>query len=112
MIANDKIGQTPAKFDNVIDNIFKFVWGINVHKRKNLLETYDPTQLQPIRGRQFLVSPCVITCYKIIPIKNSVRAQDDKFSGFNRLLGKVINKLLIIHIWLMNLNGSSKASYL
>ena len=23
MIANDKIGQTPAKFDNVIDNIFE-----------------------------------------------------------------------------------------
>ena len=23
MISNDKIGQTPAKFDNVIDNIFK-----------------------------------------------------------------------------------------
>ena len=28
MIVNDKIGQTPAEFDNVIDNIFKVfaVW--------------------------------------------------------------------------------------
>ena len=80
MISNDKIGQTPAKFDNVIDNIFKVVCGMNVQKEeKNLLETCNPTQLQPIRGRSFLVSPCVIPCYKIIPIKNSVRSQDDNF---------------------------------
>ena len=46
MIANDKIGQTPAAFDNVIDNIFKFVCGMNVHKGKTfLLATYNPTQL-------------------------------------------------------------------
>ena len=77
MIANDKIGQTLAKFDNMIDNIFKVFCGINVHKgEKNILETYNPTQLQPIIGRQFLVSPCIIPCYKTIPIKNSVRAQD------------------------------------
>ena len=34
MIANDKIGQTPAEFDNVIDNIFKVVFGRNGHKGK------------------------------------------------------------------------------
>ena len=46
MISIDKIGQTPAKFDNVIDNIFKVVFSINVHKgNKFLLETYDPTQI-------------------------------------------------------------------
>ena len=33
MIANGKIGQNPAKFDNAIDNIFKVVCGMNVHKR-------------------------------------------------------------------------------
>ena len=61
MIANDEIGQTPAKFDNLIDNIFKFVCGMNVHKgNKFLLETYDQTQLQPIRGRPFLLYLCVI----------------------------------------------------
>ena len=36
MISNDKIGQIPAKFDIVIDNIFKVVCGINVHKGKNI----------------------------------------------------------------------------
>ena len=35
MIANDKIGQTPAKFDNVIDNTFKVFCGMNVHEGKN-----------------------------------------------------------------------------
>ena len=39
MISNDKIGQAPAKFDNVIDNIFKVVGGMNVHKEKKILAT-------------------------------------------------------------------------
>ena len=43
-----------------------------------IIEKYYPTQLQPIRGYPFMVFPCVIPFYKIIPIKNSVRAQDDK----------------------------------
>ena len=34
MIYNDKIGQTPSKFDNVNDNIFKCFCGMNVHKGK------------------------------------------------------------------------------
>ena len=37
MIANDKIVQTSAKFDNVIDNIFKDFFGMNVHKGKAFL---------------------------------------------------------------------------
>ena len=36
MISNDKIGQIPAKFDIVIENKFKVVCGINVHKVKNI----------------------------------------------------------------------------
>ena len=44
VVANDQIGQTPAKFDNLIENIFKVVCGINVHKgKKYILVTYDPT---------------------------------------------------------------------
>ena len=46
MIANEKIGQTSAEFDNVIENIFKFVCGMNVHKgNKFLLATYDQKKL-------------------------------------------------------------------
>ena len=62
MIANDRIGQNPAKFDNEIGNIFKVVCGMNVHKGKKNLATYKPTQLQPIRGRPFMVPLCVMPC--------------------------------------------------
>ena len=44
IIVNDQIGQAPAKFDNMVDNIFKVVCSMNVHKEKNLLATYDPTK--------------------------------------------------------------------
>ena len=50
-----------------------------------ILVTYNQTQIQPIIGRQFMVSPCIIPCYKIIPIKNSIRAQDDKFSTIQKI---------------------------
>ena len=65
--------------------------------KKYILATYDPTQLRPIIGSPFLVSPCDFPCYKIIPIKNSVRAQDDDFSGFKRLLEHFIKNLLRTH---------------
>ena len=58
-------------------------------KEKNILAICNPTQLQPIRGHPFMVSPYVIPCYKIIPIKTIVRAQDDNFSGFSELLNKL-----------------------
>ena len=60
-------------------------------KEKDSLATYVPTQLQSIRGHLFMLPPCVIPYYKIIPIKNYVRAQDDNFSGFYRLLETVKN---------------------
>ena len=34
MIDNDEIGQTTSKLDNVIDNIFKVVFGMSDHKGK------------------------------------------------------------------------------
>ena len=44
MISNKKIGQTPAEFDNVIDNIFKDVCSMNFNKgKKNFLTKYYPT---------------------------------------------------------------------
>ena len=90
MIANDKNGQIPAKFDNEIDNIFKVVCGMNVTKGKKIfLAAYDQTKPKPSKGRPFLVSPCVIPCLKIIPIKHSVHVEDGNDSGFNRFLEKI-----------------------
>ena len=95
MVCNDKIGQTPVKFDNVIYNIFKVVCCMNGHKGNTfILATYNSIKLQSIRGCLFMVSPCVIPCYNIISFKNSVRTQDDNFSGFNRLIETFIKKLL------------------
>ena len=37
MVSNEKIGQTPSEFDNVIDNIFKVGCGMNVQKVKKVL---------------------------------------------------------------------------
>ena len=56
MIANDEIGQTPSKFDNVIDNIFKVVCGMNVHKgekyscniQPNITPTYYRTSISVV----------------------------------------------------------------
>ena len=80
MIDNDKVGQTPTKFDNVVDKKIESVCVMNVHKgNRFVLASCDPTQPQPIRGRPFMVSPCVIPCYKIISIKDSVRAQYEIF---------------------------------
>ena len=95
MIFDEKIGQTPAKFDNMIDNIFKVVFGMNVHKgNKFLLATYDPTQLQPIRGSQFLVPPRVIPCCKNMLIKNSVCAQDDNVCRVQRIFRNSYEELI------------------
>ena len=56
MIANEKIGQTPAEFDNLIDNTFKVVCGMNFRKGNQFIfATSDPTKLQSIRGRLFMV---------------------------------------------------------
>ena len=68
---------------------------MNVHKgNKFILATYDPTQLQPIRGRPFLLSPCVIPCYKIIPIKNSFSAQDDKIFRTQKIARNTYKELI------------------
>ena len=37
IIANDNIGQTPAKFDNLIDNIFKVFCVMNFQKERIFL---------------------------------------------------------------------------
>ena len=44
MIANDKVGQTLSEFDNIIENIFKLVCGMNVHKGKNSFYNIRPNK--------------------------------------------------------------------
>lgn len=80
MFASDEIGQRSAEFDDVIDTICRHVRGANVYKGGIMeIATFDPTQLQPIRGKPFLVSPNILPCFNIVQIKHSVRAQDSNF---------------------------------
>ena len=80
IIANDEIGQSPAEFDSVCDNVLRLLCGYNIYKaRKLVIATYDPTQLQPIKSQPLLVSPNIIPCYKIIQIRHSVRTQNHNF---------------------------------
>ena len=63
-------------------------------KEKNLLSIYNPIEIQPIRGRPFLVFPRVIPYCKIIPIKNYVRAQDDNFFRIQHIGRNSYKKLI------------------
>jgi hypothetical protein len=95
IFATDKIGQSSAQFDNICDNIIRLLCGVNIYKGNKLeVSTYDPTQLQPIRGHPFLVSPNVIPCYKIVQIKHSVRAQNPDFFRIQQIARKNYKELL------------------
>ena len=49
-----------------------FLWGGLL-----IIATMDHTQLQPVQGRPFLLSSHVITCFKMVMLKTSVRASGD-----------------------------------
>jgi predicted GIY-YIG superfamily endonuclease len=76
----DELGQAAAELVSCIDLIFRMV-------RKSdqffggvlLIATIDPVQLKPIKGRPFLVSPFVLTCFRFSSLRHSVRAADDAF---------------------------------
>ena len=71
----DKIGQVPVECLSVIDIILCtlrinniFICGLLI------IFTFDHTQLQPVNGRPLLTSTYIITCFKMIALKASVRA--------------------------------------
>ena len=80
----DEIGQLPAELFSAMEIIFRRI-------RKNniffggvvIISTMDHTQLQPVKGRPFLLSTHVITCFKMVKLEACVRAAGDKY--FQRL---------------------------
>ena len=95
MLETDKIGQSSSDFDNVCDNITRLVCGMNVCKANKLvIGTCDPTRLQPMRSFPFLVSPNDIPYYKIVQIKNSVRAQTQEFFRLQQIARTSYKELL------------------
>ena len=106
MFATDEIGQSSAQFDNICDNIIRLLCGVNIYKGNKLeVSTYDPTQLQPIRGHPFLVSPNVIPCYKIVQIKHSVRAQNPDFFRIQQIARKITKSYWKTLSLLLSLNS-------
>ena len=74
----DEIGQLPAEIFAAIEIILRRVRDSNEFMGGVIIiSTMDHTQLQPVSGRQFLLSSYVITCFKMVKLETSVRASRD-----------------------------------
>ena len=75
----DEIGQLSAEMLSVLDLILRTIRGSNTFFGGVLtISTMDHLQLQPVVGRPFLLSSHVLTCFKMVQLKTSVRAANDK----------------------------------
>ena len=79
MLFFDEIGQLPSELFSAIEIILRrirqstvFMGGVII------ISTIDHTQLQPVNGRPFLLSTHVITCFKMVKLRTSVRAVGDQ----------------------------------
>ena len=84
MAANEKIGQTPAEFDNVIDNIFKVFCSMNVHKGNLFLQhttQHNSNLLEDVHFWCTLVLFHVAKLFlsKIISMQKMIILQDSKY---------------------------------
>ena len=80
----DKMGQIAAEFLATLDTILRTVRDTNVNLGGILIMcTMDHTQIQPIDGRPFLTSTHAISCFRMVSLKESVRASSD--SDFRRI---------------------------
>ena len=74
----DEIGQLSANMLSCLDIILRRVRDNNIFLGGILfICTLDHKQLPPINGKPFLVTPIVLTCFKFIGLKESVRASAD-----------------------------------
>ena len=74
----DEIGQLSANMLSCLDIILRRVRDNNILLGGILfICTLDHKQLPPITGKPFLVTPIVLTCFKFIGLKESVRESAD-----------------------------------
>ena len=74
----DEIGQLPSELLAVIDIILRRIRDTNIFLGGVVIfGTIDHTQLQPVKGRPFLTSSHVITCFKMVMLTTSVRSFGD-----------------------------------
>jgi hypothetical protein len=75
----DEIGQLSSEFIATIDLILRRIRQNNIFLGGVLiLSTLDHTQIRCIDGHPFLTSMNIITCFKMVELKTSVRASDDE----------------------------------
>ena len=74
----DEMGQVSSEFLATFDIILRKIRNSNIYMGGVLfIFSMDHTQIQPIEGHPFLTSCHIIPCYKMILLKNSVRAHND-----------------------------------
>ena len=92
----DEIGQLPAEIFSTIEIILR-----RVRNHSNvflggaiIISTMDHTQLKPVKGRPFLLSTHVITCFRMMKLETSVRAVGDtSFQRLQKILSMHYNEL-------------------
>ena len=73
-----EIGQVPAEISSVIEIILRRVRDVQVFLGGLfIVSKMDHMQLQPVRGRLFLLSSHVITLFKMVKLETSVRCAGD-----------------------------------
>ena len=74
----DEIGQISTEFLALLDKILQFIRGNNIYMGGLLIiSTLDHKQLQPVSGRPLLISAHILSCFRFILLKESVRAAGD-----------------------------------
>lgn len=79
VILADEIGQLSSEFIATIDLILRRIRDNNIFFGGVLIiSTLDHTQIRSIDGHPFLTSMNVISCFKMVELKTSVRASGDE----------------------------------
>lgn len=80
----DEIGQVSSELLGTLDIILRKIRNNDIFFGGLLIiSTLDQKQLPPVRGKPFLTSPHILSCFKSYILKNSVRAHND--NDFSRL---------------------------
>ena len=75
----DEIGQVSAELISTLDILLRRIRENNIFFGGLLvLASLDHRQLPPVRGRPFLMSPHILTCFQFAVLKHSVRASNDE----------------------------------
>ena len=93
VIFADELGQLSAEEITIYDYILRQVRSSNLFMGGILMiGTLDHLQIQPIKGRPFLLAHSVIPCIKMISLIHSVRASGDEFVELQSIIRKDYNE--------------------